>query len=105
MQAETSGWIALGISTNGQMDSGGNGSDIMMGYMNPNVTGCEHGCINGYWAVQFNTPQLNSRQYLQLDNFTSGKRDLAQSTHAAASHSSLLPTSEWRHPIGLDETT
>lgn len=68
--------VALGISSNGNMNSGGlsPGSDIFMAFQNTSVVGCENGCIHDYSTTVYTLPKLDSSQDVQLTSFLEGKK-------------------------------
>lgn len=53
------------------MHSTAEGSDIFMGFMKASEPGCENGCINDYWTVERNTPELDAQQDIIFRSFSS----------------------------------
>jgi len=74
VQANSLGWVALGLSLNGQMNSGGvaPGSDIMMGYKNPSDSNCPNGCIHDYYTLFYQLPSLDATQNVELLYYQEG---------------------------------
>lgn len=69
IQAQTQGWLALGLSIDGTMSSGGKapGSDIFMAYHGAN---CPNGCVNDYSTLVYNLPLLDESQDLTFVSST-----------------------------------
>ena len=65
MYGIAAGWIALGFSTDGSMSSNGEGSDIVMGYLDPQ----NEGQANDYFALSRSQPELDEQQNIA---FTEG---------------------------------
>jgi len=72
VQANAVGWVALGLSLNGQMSSNGvaPGSDIFMGFLNTAVSGCTAGCIHDYSTVRYALPELDAQQNVDFVSFS-----------------------------------
>jgi len=71
IEIDSTGWVALGLSGNGYMNSGGlsPGSDIVLAFQNGSVPGCENGCIHDYSTVVYNLPILDVTQDVQLNSY------------------------------------
>ncbi len=48
------------------------GNDIVLGYSNPSVAGCENGCINDYSTLLYDVPQLDVQQNIDFVSFSNG---------------------------------
>eukprot|EP00002_Diphylleia_rotans_P013251 TRINITY_DN2582_c0_g1_i10.p1 TRINITY_DN2582_c0_g1~~TRINITY_DN2582_c0_g1_i10.p1 ORF type:complete len:942 (-),score=129.11 TRINITY_DN2582_c0_g1_i10:146-2971(-) len=59
MTAATTGWISIGISRDGSMDSQGLGSDIVVGWVSSD-SGCEKGCVYDYYTTKSEKPILDT---------------------------------------------
>jgi hypothetical protein len=68
LQADSQGWIGMGISQDGLMNNGGNppGSDIYMAFINNDYAPCVNGCIHDYYTMQYNLPILDAQQNINL---------------------------------------
>jgi len=58
MTGTSTGYAAMGFSTDGSMNSGGQGSDIVMGFVNG------QGFVNDYWTEARAQPELDEQQNL-----------------------------------------
>src|SRR5690348_3249809 len=76
VQANADGWVALGLSLDGAMSSGGvaPGSDIFMGFLNTAVPNCDAGCINDYSTLFYALPILDNQQNLDFVSFSARKK-------------------------------
>eukprot|EP00324_Dicrateria_rotunda_P009094 CAMPEP_0206176744 /NCGR_PEP_ID=MMETSP1474-20131121/59027_1 /ASSEMBLY_ACC=CAM_ASM_001110 /TAXON_ID=97495 /ORGANISM="Imantonia sp., Strain RCC918" /LENGTH=644 /DNA_ID=CAMNT_0053588007 /DNA_START=176 /DNA_END=2107 /DNA_ORIENTATION=- len=71
------GWLAIGFSSDGSMDSDGNGSDIVMGYVDGSAN------VNDYFTQSKSQPELDEQQNLFFtDAFYEGNRLFIQFTRA-----------------------
>ncbi|KAL6048066.1 formyltetrahydrofolate dehydrogenase [Balamuthia mandrillaris] len=80
-----SGWMAVGISTDGSMTSSGDGSDVMLGYVNDDE--CSEGCLNDYWVTS-----KSGSPPVKLDTSVEGTSDV---TLVAGGEDDGITTIEW----------
>lgn len=73
LAAKVNGWMGVGISTDGSMDSSGNGSDVWVGWIGGDIGACAGpgGCVLDYRATALQQPIRDATSHLLNRSFGS----------------------------------